>query len=80
MVEKPLGEIELANGETVTVTGSYALVGDHMCEILPHEWKRPDADKKFVTIEVRGGMVQRVTGLPPGYSVQIIDHDNREEG
>ena len=33
---------------------------------------------KTITIEVYGGGVTEVTGLPDGYDYEIIDHDNDE--
>jgi len=33
---------------------------------------------KTITIEVYGGCVTEVTGLPDGYDYEIIDHDNDE--
>ena len=33
---------------------------------------------KTITIEVYGGCVTEVTGLPEGYDYEIIDHDHNE--
>lgn len=37
----------------------------------------PSGDRTF-TIEVRGGLVQDVSNVPPGWDYEIIDHDNAE--
>ena len=34
--------------------------------------------EKTITIEVYGGCVTEVTGLPEGYDYEIIDHDHKE--
>ncbi len=34
---------------------------------------------KTIKIEVYGGCVTEVTGLPKGYDYEIIDHDHNEE-
>ena len=34
--------------------------------------------EKTITIEVYGGCVTEVTGLPEGYDYEIIDHDQKE--
>ena len=34
---------------------------------------------KTIKIEVYGGCVTEVTGLPEGYDYEIIDHDHLEE-
>ena len=31
--------------------------------------------KKTITIHLDGGLVQDVTGIPPGYEVHVHDHD-----
>ena len=34
--------------------------------------------KKTIKIEVYGGCVTEVTGLPEGYDYEIVDHDHKE--
>ena len=35
--------------------------------------------KKLIKIEVYGGCVTEVTGLPDGWDYEIVDHDHLEE-
>tara|TARA_E500000305_G_scaffold75949_1_gene61676 strand:- start:990 stop:1154 length:165 start_codon:yes stop_codon:yes gene_type:complete len=35
--------------------------------------------KKLIKIEVYGGCVTEVTGLPKGWEYEIVDHDHQEE-
>jgi hypothetical protein len=35
-----------------------------------------DAPNRTITIEVRGGVVQEVTNVPPGWAYVIVDHDD----
>jgi hypothetical protein len=37
------------------------------------------SDDKTVRIEVKGGVVVDVSGLPKGYLYEVIDHDAGEE-
>ena len=36
------------------------------------------AEVRTIRIEVRGGVVQEVSGVPPGWAYEIVDHDDRE--
>jgi len=36
----------------------------------------PSGRGRTLTIEVRGGIVQKVSNVPPGWDYEIIDHDN----
>jgi hypothetical protein len=38
----------------------------------------PTCGDRTLTIEVRGGIVQEVSNVPPGWDYEIIDHDNAE--
>jgi hypothetical protein len=38
----------------------------------------PSSRDRTLTIEVRGGVVQDVSNVPPGWDYEIIDHDNAE--
>jgi hypothetical protein len=38
----------------------------------------PPEPRKPIVIEVRGGVVQEVRNVPPGYEYEIVDHDDRE--
>jgi hypothetical protein len=38
----------------------------------------PSSGDRTVTIEVRGGVVQEVSNVPPGWDYEIIDYDNAE--
>jgi hypothetical protein len=39
----------------------------------------PHTTNRTLTIEVRGGVVQDVSNVPPGWDYEIIDHDNAEQ-
>lgn len=38
----------------------------------------PAAQRKPIVIEVRGGIVQEVLNVPPGYEYEVVDYDNIE--
>ena len=42
-------------------------------------YKKGYMKNKTIKIEVYGGCVTEVTGLPDGYDYEIIDHDHVEE-
>lgn len=35
----------------------------------------PSAHRKPIVIEVRGGVVQEVLNVPPGYEYEVVDYD-----
>lgn len=39
----------------------------------------PQAPAKTITIHVEGGMVQDVTGIPPGVEVRVEDYDHSDD-
>jgi hypothetical protein len=39
----------------------------------------PPDETRTVRIEVRGGVVQEVSNLPPGWAYHIVDYDDAEE-
>ena len=45
---------------------------------LKNKIKIESMKEKTITIEVYGGCVTEVTGLPEGYDYEIIDHDHKE--
>ena len=38
----------------------------------------PAAEARTIRIEVRGGVVQEVSNVPPGWDYEIVDHDDLE--
>ncbi len=40
--------------------------------------EQPSSADPTLIIEVRGGVVQEVSNVPPGWDYEIIDHDNAE--
>jgi hypothetical protein len=42
-------------------------------------YKKGCMQNKTIKIEVYGGCVTKVAGLPDGYDYEIIDHDHLEE-
>jgi len=39
----------------------------------------PPPVSKTIRIEIRGGCLDEVSNLPPGWDYELVDHDNCEE-
>lgn len=50
---------------------------DQLAAEMP-QWASRDASARTIIIEVRGGLVQEVSNVPPGYDYDIIDYDDLE--
>ena len=51
-----------------------------VCRDVPGRPRKPQGvDVKTIKIEVYGGCVTEVSGLPEGYDYEIIDYDHFEE-
>ncbi len=46
--------------------------------IIDATGETPSSGNRTLIIEVRGGIVQDVSNIPPGWDYEIIDHDNAE--
>ena len=42
-------------------------------------WQQSIMKRNLIKIEVYGGCVTEVTGLPDGWDYEIVDHDHLEE-
>ena len=49
---------------------------DQAVEAMRHIAERIEPDARTVRIEVRGGVVQEVSNVPPGWSYEVVDHDD----
>jgi hypothetical protein len=62
---------------------AYLITRDQIHSISTWEWLETQIgpnplDHRTIRIEVRGGVVQEVSNIPPGWEYEIIDHDNLE--
>lgn len=63
------------NMNKAKVSAKYGAIGLARTAIAKAEGKKDE--NSVITIEVKGGMVTEVSGLPDGYSYEINDLDNR---